>query len=55
VATAEKFGQMLLAIAIFVVLVGILLFVAGRFRGKFADRGVALAFLGRPSSVCPSV
>src|SRR4051794_9780243 len=36
---------MLLAIAIFVVLVGILLFVAGRFRGKFADRGVALAFL----------
>lgn len=44
-ATAEKFGQMLLAIAIFVALVGLLLFIAGRFRGRFADRGVALAFL----------
>jgi alpha-glucoside transport system permease protein len=45
VATAEKFGQMVLAIAIFVALVGLLLFVAGRLTGRFADRGVAIAFL----------
>jgi ABC-type sugar transport systems, permease components len=45
VATAEKFGQMVLAIAIFVALVGLLLFLAGRLSGRFADRGVAIAFL----------
>jgi alpha-glucoside transport system permease protein len=45
VVTAEKFGQMLLAIAIFVALVGLLLFVAGRVSGRYADRSVAIAFL----------
>jgi alpha-glucoside transport system permease protein len=45
VATAEKFAQMLLAIAIFVALMGLLLFIAGRFSGRYADRGVAIAFL----------
>jgi alpha-glucoside transport system permease protein len=45
VATAEKFGQMLLAIAIFVALVGLLLFLAGRLSGRFADKGVAIFFL----------
>jgi alpha-glucoside transport system permease protein len=46
VATAEKFGQVLLAIAIFVVLVGVLLFIAGRFSGRRGDRAVAIVFLG---------
>jgi alpha-glucoside transport system permease protein len=46
VATAEKFGQALLAIAIFVVLVGVLLFIAGKFSGRRGDRAVALVFLG---------
>jgi alpha-glucoside transport system permease protein len=43
---AGKFGQAVLAIAIFVVLVGFLLFVAGKFSGRRGDRVVALVFLG---------
>jgi alpha-glucoside transport system permease protein len=46
VATAEKFGQMLLAIGIFVGLVAVLLLIAGRFSGRRGDRAVAIAFLG---------
>jgi alpha-glucoside transport system permease protein len=46
VGTAEKFGQMFLAIGIFVGLVAVLLFLAGRFSGRRGDRAVALAFLG---------
>jgi alpha-glucoside transport system permease protein len=46
VATAEKFGQVVLAIAIFVGLVGVLLFIAGRFSGRRGDRAVAIVFLG---------
>jgi alpha-glucoside transport system permease protein len=45
VATAEKFAQMLLAIAIFVALMGLLLLLAGRLSGRYADRGVAFIFL----------
>ncbi len=44
-ATTEKFVQMLLAIAIFVAVVAVILFVAGRFQGKRTDRRVALLFL----------
>ena len=44
-ATAEKFGLAFLAIAIFVGLVGLLLFIAGRFSGRRGDRAVAIAFL----------
>ena len=43
--TAEKFGQMFIAIAIFVAIMGIVLFIADRARGKSADRAAALAFL----------
>jgi alpha-glucoside transport system permease protein len=46
VGTAEKFGTMLLAIAIFVALVGVLLLIAGRFQGRNGDRAVAVVFLG---------
>jgi alpha-glucoside transport system permease protein len=46
VGTAEKFGTMLLAIAIFVGLVGFLLLIAGRFKGRNGDRAVAAVFLG---------
>jgi alpha-glucoside transport system permease protein len=45
VETAEKFGQMFIAIAIFVAIMGIVLFIADRARGKSADRAAALAFL----------
>jgi alpha-glucoside transport system permease protein len=46
VGTAEKFATMLLAIAIFVALVGVLLLIAGRFQGRNGDRAVAIVFLG---------
>ncbi len=41
----DKFSQMFLAIAIFVAVVGIALFIASRFNGNKGDRGVALIFL----------
>lgn len=44
--TAEKFGQMVLAIVIFVALVGVLLLISGRFSGRRGERAVAIAFLG---------
>ncbi len=49
-STAEKFAQMLLAVAIFVVLVAVILFLVGkvgnRLGGRWADRTVAIAFIG---------
>jgi alpha-glucoside transport system permease protein len=45
VATAEKFGLAFLAIGIFVALVGLLLFIAGKFSGRRGDKAVAIAFL----------
>ena len=48
--TAEKFLRMGLAIAIFVAVVGLVLFVAGRFKGKRSDRYVAAALLA-PTAV----
>jgi len=50
VTTAEKFLRMGLAIAIFVAVVGLVLFVAGRFKGKRSDRYVAAALLA-PTAV----
>lgn len=44
--TAEKFLQMLLAVAIFVALVAVILFLVGRLRGRHQDRIVAIAFIG---------
>ncbi len=40
-----KFAQMGLAILLFVAVVGLVLFIASRFSGRKADRGVAAAFL----------
>ncbi len=45
-----KFAQMGLAILLFVAVVGLVLFVASRFSGRKADRGVAAAFLA-PTAV----
>jgi alpha-glucoside transport system permease protein len=44
-ATTEKFVQMVLAVAIFVAVVAVILFIAGRFQGRRSDRRVALLFL----------
>ncbi len=44
-STGEKFLQMLLAIVLFVAVVGVVLVVAGRFKGRNGDRAVAAAFL----------
>jgi len=41
-----KFEQMFLAIAIFVGVVAVVLFIVGRFSGRGADRAVAIAFIG---------
>ncbi|MEH1015885.1 sugar ABC transporter permease [Micromonospora sp. CPCC 206060] len=43
--TAEKFLEMLTAILIFVAVVGVILFLAGRVRGKKGDRWVAFLYL----------
>lgn len=43
--TADKFLRMGLAIAIFLAVVGLVLFVAGRFKGKRSDRYVAATLL----------
>ena len=40
-----KFALMFQAILLFVAVVGIMLFIASRFSGRKADRGVAAAFL----------
>ena len=45
-STLEKFLQMLLAIAIFVALVAVVLFIVGRIRGRRGDRLVAWVFIG---------
>jgi len=45
VSTPEKFMQMVFAVVIFVVLVAVILFVAGRFSGRRGDRITAFAFL----------
>lgn len=44
-STAEKFAQMGAAILLFAAVVGIILFLAGRFSGRRADRRVAFAYL----------
>ncbi|MDQ1538384.1 MAG: alpha-glucoside transport system permease protein [Actinomycetota bacterium] len=44
-STGHKFLQMLEAIALFVAVVGLILFVANRFSGRRGDRAVAVAFL----------
>ena len=43
--TPEKFVQMGSAILLFVAIVGVMLFIAGRFEGRRGDRVVAFAFL----------
>jgi alpha-glucoside transport system permease protein len=45
VTTAEKFLTMVAAILLFVAVVGVILFIAGRVTGRGADRVVALLFL----------
>jgi alpha-glucoside transport system permease protein len=45
VSNGAKFLQMGFAVLLFVAVVGIILFVAGRFKGKHGDRLVAAAFL----------
>jgi alpha-glucoside transport system permease protein len=54
VTTAEKFLQAGAAVLLFVAVTGIVLFVAGRFRGRSADKAVAVAFL-LPTVVLVSV
>ncbi len=53
-ATVDKFGQMLLAIGIFVGVVAVVLFIVGRFSGRGADRAVAIAFIG-PALIMVSI
>jgi alpha-glucoside transport system permease protein len=43
--TADKLLQMVAAVLLFVAVVGIILFIAGRFGGKRGDRAVAFAYL----------
>jgi alpha-glucoside transport system permease protein len=50
VTTAEKFLRMGLAIAIFAAVLGLILFLAGRFKGKRSDRYVAMTLLA-PTAV----
>lgn len=45
-STAEKFLQMIFAIAIFVALVAVILFVVGKIQGRRGDRAVSFAFVG---------
>jgi alpha-glucoside transport system permease protein len=45
VSTLEKFGQMFLAIGIFVAVVALVLLVVGRFGGRRGDKIVALGFI----------
>ncbi len=45
VTTTDKFLRMGLAIVVFFAVVGVILFLASRFKGRRADRWVALAFL----------
>jgi alpha-glucoside transport system permease protein len=45
VSTSEKFLRMGLAIAVFVAVVGLILFIASQFKGRKSDRWVALTFL----------
>jgi alpha-glucoside transport system permease protein len=45
VGTADKFLRMGLAIAVFIAVVGLILFIASRFKGRSSDRWVALTFL----------
>jgi len=44
-STAEKFGQMLIAVAIFAALFGLIMFVVDRVKGRQADRIAAIAFV----------
>jgi alpha-glucoside transport system permease protein len=44
-STAEKFGQMLIAVAIFAALFGLIMFIVDRVRGRQADRVAAVAFV----------
>jgi alpha-glucoside transport system permease protein len=46
VSTTDKLVAMGVAIAVFLAVVGLILFVASRFKGRRADRWVALVFLG---------
>jgi alpha-glucoside transport system permease protein len=45
VSTTEKFLRMGLAVAIFIAVVGVILFIASQFKGRRSDRWVALTFL----------
>ena len=45
-STVEKFGQMLIAVAIFAALFGLIMFIVDRVKGRQADRIAALAFIG---------
>lgn len=45
-STTEKFLQMLLAIAIFVALVALILFIVGKIQGRRGDKAVSWAFIG---------
>ncbi|CAN5220432.1 sugar ABC transporter permease [soil metagenome] len=44
-STADKFLRMGLAIVVFLAVVGVILFIASRFKGRSSDRWVALTFL----------
>ena len=44
-STSEKFLRMGLAIVVFLAVVGVILFIASRFKGRKSDRWVALTFL----------
>nr|WP_218566775.1 sugar ABC transporter permease [Vallicoccus soli] len=44
--TAEKFGQMALAVVVFLALIALVLFLIGRISGRRGDRAVALGFVG---------
>jgi alpha-glucoside transport system permease protein len=45
VSTTDKFLRMGLAIVVFIAVVGVILFIASRFKGRRSDRWVALTFL----------
>ena len=44
--TADKFVQMLFAVALFAAVMGLVLFIVGRAKGRRADRWQAIAFVG---------
>jgi alpha-glucoside transport system permease protein len=54
VTVAEKFLRMGLAIGLFVAVLGLILFIASRFKGRSADRWVALTLLA-PTAIMVSV